>query len=194
MKEEDHKMSCFVVNKASFAKAAGIVAGIADAANQGASMDRFWLYDTKKNRNMTGTDYLDRFFQIYEMNCKSVSESWKEEQPVDKKQYAGDFKRAVSIGKKLYYHRWENGAYLRAVQELRSFFSSVRYQIDNPELERKAANFMNAITVKLFEQLDSTGDHDSWGELDLATFEEIITEEETQTKLYVKRAMGIETA
>lgn len=184
-------MSCFVVNKASFAKAAGIVAGIADMANQGGSMDRFWLYDMKKNRNMAGVDYLDRFFQIYEMNRKSVSESWEEEQPADQKQYASEFKKAVSIGKKLYYHRWENGSYLRAIQELRSFFSSVRYQIDNPELERKAANFMNAITVKLFEQLDPNGEHDSWGNLDLATFEEIITEEETKTKLYVSRAMGI---
>ena len=182
-------MSCFLVDKASFAKAAGIVAGIADAANQGNRMDRFWLYSTEKNRNMTGTDYLDAFFKVYEMNRKSVSESWKSEQQPDTKQYADEFKKAVALGKKAYQVRWENGAYLRIAQELRDFFSSIRYQIDNPDLERKASGFLNAVVVRVFAQLD-TSEHDSWGSFDLATVEQILTEEDTKVKLHVRRSLG----
>ena len=69
-------MSCFVVGKASMTIAAGIVAGISDAANQGHN-DRFWMYSMTKQRNMTGEDFLEAFTKVYEMNCKSVSESWR---------------------------------------------------------------------------------------------------------------------
>lgn len=184
-------MSCFVIEKSSFAKAAGIVAGIADAANQGNRMDRFWLYSTEKNRNMTGTDYLEAFAKVYEMNLRSVSESWKEIIPADTADYTKEFKAAVKVGKKAYSSRWENGGYIRTVQELRNFFQGVRYQIDNPVLEKKAASFLDAITVRLFAQLDADDDHDSWGRLDLATFETILTEEQTQASNRVKAMLGI---
>ena len=184
-------MSCFVIEKSSFAKAAGIVAGIADAANAGNSMDRFWLYDSKLGRNMTGTDYLEAFTKVYEMNLRSVSESWKEILPADTADYTNEFKAAVKVGKKAYSSRWENGGYLRTVQELRNFFQGVRYQIDNPVLEKKVASFLDAITVRLFAQLDADDNHDSWGSLDLATFETILAEEQTQARNRVKTILSI---
>lgn len=183
-------MSCFVIEKSSFAKAAGIVAGIADAANFDAR-DRFWLYDSKHGRNMTGTDYLEAFAKVYEMNLRSVSESWKEIIPADTADYTKEFKAAVKIGKKAYSSRWENGGYLRVAQELREFFQGVRYQIDNPVLEKKVASFLDAVTVRLFAQLDADGDnHDSWGSLDLATFETILAEEQEQARNRVKAMLG----
>lgn len=186
-------MSCFVVGKASMAIAAGIVAGIADAANEGPHNDRFWLYSMEKNRNMTGTDYLEAFTKVHEMNCKSVSESWREEQKPEQDDHMDEFKKAYKLGKKLYRERWQNGAYLRVIQELREFFSSIRYQIDNPVLEKKVASFLNAVVVRLLAQLD-TEEHESWGELELGTISQIMTEEETRVKLHVQRALGIETA
>lgn len=175
-------MSCFVVEKASFAKAAGIVAGIADSANARNGMERFWLYSTKHNRNMTGTDYLEAFYKVYELNLRSVSESWKEDLQEDTADYTKEFKDGVKIGKKAYSSRWQNGGYLRVVQELQFFFRGVRYQIDNPKLEKQAVSFLNSVATKLFEQLDPDDDHDSWGEINLATFDNILAEEEAQTK------------
>jgi len=183
-------MSCFVVDKAGMARAAGIVAGIADAANAGNQIDRFWMYDAQNRRNMTGTDFLDKFMKVYEMNVKSVSESWGEKLECDQADYTSEFNRAAKLGKKAYLSRWENGAYLRIIQELQNFFDSVRYQIDNPELEKKAVSFLNAITVRLMKQLD-TGEHDSWGSFDLATVGQIMTEEETTVKLHIMRALKI---
>lgn len=185
-------MSCFLIDKASFAKAAGIVAGIADAANQGNNTDRFWLYSRKANRNMTGTDFLDTFFQVYEMSRKSVSESWKEEQTADTKQYSAEFKKACALGRKAYYSRWQNGAYLRIISELRNFFSSARYQIDNEVLEKKVSTFLNAVLVQLLAQLGTEDDTESWGSFDLATVEEIMTEEEQKVRTHVMRALSIE--
>ena len=73
--KEKYTMSSFVISKKEYIKAAGIVAGIAEAQRD------FWLFDYEAQRNSTPEDYYNRFAECYTMNALSVQEQYGDDKP-----------------------------------------------------------------------------------------------------------------
>ena len=90
-------MSSFVISKSEYIKAAGLIAGLAEASSK-SHANRFWLYNFKDNRNYTTDDYYKTFCKCFEYNALSVQQQYKDEQPeLDDNEYKDVFKEYINI-------------------------------------------------------------------------------------------------
>ena len=128
--EREGNMSSFVIGKSEYIKAAGIIAGIAEASKN-AHTRRFWLYNYKDNRNYNTEDYYLTFCKCFEYNALSVQEQYKDAQPsLDENEYKTEFKEYMQKGQRMYvYPRCEETK--KAVMNLKRFFESCVYQTEN---------------------------------------------------------------
>lgn len=157
-------MSSFTISKKEYIKAAGIVAGIAEASARGAGRYQLWLYDYETQRNSTAEDYYRRFSECYTMNAISVGEQYHDRTPeTDSNEYRAEFKAAQAAGKKLYFEQGEK--LKKAIMELRQFFHSAIYQTEKYSYMFKMQFFFYQIEDQLAEYLYSPGECESWGEL-----------------------------
>lgn len=157
-------MSSFTISKKEYIKAAGIVAGIAEASGRGNGRRQVWLYDYETQRNSTAEDYYRRFSECYTMNAISVGEQYHDRTPeTDSNEYRAEFKAAQAAGRKLYF---EQGEKLKnAIMELRQFFHSAIYQTEKYSYMFKMQFFFYQIEDQLVEYLYNPGECESWGEL-----------------------------
>lgn len=157
-------MSSFTIGKREYIKAAGIVAGIAEASGQGNGCRQLWLYDYETRRNSTPEDYYRRFAECYTMNALSVAEQYHDrEAETDGNDYKRDFNAALKTGKKLYF---EGGEKLKmAIMELHHFFGSAIYQTEKYEYMFKMQFFFFQIESQLMRYLYPVENLSSWGEL-----------------------------
>jgi hypothetical protein len=152
-------MSSFVIDKKEFVKAAGIVSGIAYYAG-----DRFYMWDAEKNRKMDGEAIYEKFCECYRLNAESVAWQYRDEKPEsDNGRYAQELADGFLIGKRI---ASDNGKLAKMIAKLQAFFSSVRYQIEEPKAEAKVTAFLNEVIAKLVGTLRYDQDS-NWGELDL---------------------------
>ena len=163
-------MSSFVIGKASYVRVAGLVSGIADAANEYSS-SKMWIYNFEKNRNMIAEDYRERFIACYEMNVDSVNEqysSW-EPQDYDLADYDDEFVRYFQYGKKLYNERYAKPErFVSAIHDISFFKDSVSYQVENMDMNATISEWFNAVIVKLYGLTDSEREErDCWGSFEL---------------------------
>ena len=129
-------MSSFTISKSDYIKAAGIVAGIAEASGRDNGCRQVWLYDYETGRNSTPE--------------------------LDSGEYKAEFKAALQTGKKLYF---EQGEKLKnAIMELRQFFNSAIYQTEKQAYMFKMQMFFNQILSQLMVYL-WTYEPESWGDL-----------------------------
>lgn len=156
-------MSSFTISKSDYIKAAGIVAGIAEASGRGNGCRQVWLYDYETGRNSTPEDYYRRFTECFEMNALSVQEQYHDSTPeLDSGEYKAEFKAALQTGKRLYF---EQGEKLKnAIMELRQFFNSAIYQTEKQAYMFKMQMFFNQILSQLMVYL-WTYEPESWGDL-----------------------------
>ncbi len=158
-------MSSFTIDKREYIKAAGIVAGIAQASARGTGRGQMWIYDYETRRNSTPEDYHRVFTECYEMNAISVAEQYHDRTPeTDSNEYKPEFKAAIKAGEKLYMLKGEK--LKNAIMELRHFFGSAIYQTEKYEYMFKMQFYFFKIEDQLMRYLyTAPEDLKSWGSL-----------------------------
>lgn len=146
-------MSSFTIAKEDYVKAAGVVAGIAQAKDM-------WVYSYTVNRNRTPQDYYNDFCECYEMNALSVQEQYHDAEPdTDSNQYLNTFKKYMVIGKQAAFAPNKLNS---MIINLMDFFKSAEYQTEKEAYYFKMKMFFNEILV---EMLNKANPHEceSWG-------------------------------
>lgn len=161
-------MSSFTIGKREYIKAAGIVAGIAEASARGAGIHQIWIYDYETRRNSTPEDYYRRFAECYTMNALSVAEQYHDrEAETDSNEYKREFTAARNTGKMLFMTKGEK--LKNAIMELRHFFHSAIYQTEKYEYMFKMQFYFYQIEDQLTEYLYTAPDDlQSWGSLEIS--------------------------
>ena len=159
-------MSSYTIDKKEYIKAAGIVAGIAEASGRGAGTRQLWLYDYETRRNSTPEDYYRRFAECFTMNALSVAEQYHDREPyTDSNEYRAEFKKAMQTGARLY--MMQGDKLKRAIMELHRFFASAIYQTEKYEYMFKMQFYFHNIESQLMTYLYNAGDLQSWGTLEI---------------------------
>ena len=155
--KEKNTMSSFVISKKEYIKAAGIVAGIAEAQRD------FWLFDYEAQRNSTPEDYYNRFAECYTMNALSVQEQYGDDKPeADAEEYKREFAEYRAKGRSFVMNPEK---YRNALKHLREFFSGAEYQTEKEAYFWKMQMYFNRILVALMKYA-FPGEVESWGTLE----------------------------
>ena len=143
-------MSSYVVEKERFVKAAGILAGIAEATK--GNIIRLYVYDYENGRVMEAQDYYDRFVECFVMNSLSVQEQYHEESPwTDDDDYKAVFALFMQRGKALTRNREQ---LRKMIYELMEFFREVEYQTEKESYMFKMQLLFGNITRHLLYMAD----------------------------------------
>ena len=156
-------MSSYVIEKSEYIKAAGLVAGIAEARNKWSS-EGIWIYDYTENRNATAEDYYRQFSEIYRMNAESVRIQYNDptaEQ--DDEPYSDVFAAARRRGEKAAFQPAE---LRRILFKLRGFFRHSEYQIEYEPYYWQAVTLFNRIIEALLGLLMTGADAEDALDLD----------------------------
>lgn len=159
-------MSSFVVSKEEYIKAAGMVAGIAEAKgnNYGVS-DRFWIYDYVTGRNMTPEDYYRNFVECYDMNALSVQEQYHDnDRGRDDNEYLDTLNEYRAKAKR---KAISPDALQDMILNLHGFFRCAEYQTENKGYYWKMITFFNRINEALLPLMAPARSVDGWGSLEL---------------------------
>ena len=153
-------MSSFVIGKKEFYKAFGVIVGARES-------NRNWfLYDFQLKRDMTNSDYWNKFEKIHDAMVKVVCDRYGD----DPKRYEDNTRYADECMKAR--HEWFYGDNVKRTQiavEIDWFFRSVEYQIDDDDKAmEEARTFFNGIMMNLYRQIVIPAvKPDSWGKLTL---------------------------
>lgn len=158
-------MSSFVIGKVSYVRCAGLVAGVAKAANSTGFGDKFWLFNFAKQRNCTKEDYLEKFLEVWKINIESVCKQYKTnvDEYADDRDYSEEFDKYFAYGQRIYHVKEDM---LEAIYSMIQFARSVNYQIEDMEGGLVAGEFLNAVIVKMIGVTDWCDDR-CWGEFDM---------------------------
>lgn len=151
-------MSSYVINKKYYVRVAGYISGIAKELN-------VQVYNYTENRNFTEEDYYKLFCTLYDANAISVQKQYHDDtRETDSDDYMQDFNAYKKIGVKDVY----NHDYKKILVNLNSFFSSCKYQIEQPTLEKFAVNTLNKIFVAIFDRtIGSDFNTECWGSFEV---------------------------
>lgn len=161
-------MSSYVISKQNYSRACGALAGLADNKNVFREPAlRIWNY--RENRPYDADDFRKTADWLYYLNARSVMLQYDdEEQEKDPGSYYAEFQEAREKAGKLYRR---NGPELAAmIYDLTRFFSSILYQIEDPECEAQAKGFLYRTSFELMKLLSDRSGHESdcWGEFEIA--------------------------
>jgi len=154
-------MSSFVVSKSEYIKAAGFVAGLAEASKQ-YSKYPMWVFDHESNRNSTADDYKRNFAAMYKLNALSVQEQYDDDKPEnDTNDYNYEFLASMRLGKRIYIGTVEERQ--RALHILDEFISCCLYQTENDVYSAIMGRYFNGIFRAVYAQFFPN--HDTvWGD------------------------------
>lgn len=161
-------MSSYVISKANYMRACGALAGLADNRNVFREPAlRIWNYNT--GRPYDAEDFHKAAAWLYWLNAQSVMKQYDDPEPEkDPNEYAAEFAASRSQARKLY---TKGGAELAAmIYDLNRFFSSILYQVEDPECEAKVKGFLYRVSFELLKLLSDRSGHESecWGEFEIA--------------------------
>lgn len=148
-------MSSFVIDKASYMKAAGVVAAVADVYRNNIWREIF-IYDYEAGHRMEAEDFRRRFARCFEMNCLSVQEQYHDAEPfTDEGEHMDAYRAGYAIGREAA----RNVPKLtELIYNLRAFFGSCLYQIENRAYLFYMQAFFNEIIVALLGAVDLEDD------------------------------------
>ena len=156
-------MSSSVIRKADYIKAAGIVAGIISATG-----DRVYIYDAQTGERATAETLRDRFAELHELNALSVQRQYHDAAPeIDPEPCTAELSEGIALGRRAVFAG--RATLARVIYELRHFFRSCCYQVEDWSANLRMESYLDRITVSLMGLLDPEPDeHQSWGEIDIA--------------------------
>lgn len=153
-------MSSFVINKAEYIKAAGLLAGIAEGSARG--VHSLWIYDFTTRRNMIAEDYYRVFADCYEKNDLSVMEQYNDpDREADPNEYLDEFEAYKRKG----IYLWAHDKIYTIIPALNQFFQSALYQTEKPEYNW-AMELLFGRIIRALLNLTSPEDSGCWGDLD----------------------------
>jgi len=153
-------MSSYVIDKRSYARAAGMIAGFCDCKRAGLPV--IYLWDYSRGRRYTGDDFKPAFDWLYHLNAKSVQLQYGDKEPEnDTNSYNDDFLEYRLIGRKLY--MFHGDKVQDAVAQLRDFFGSMLYQTEDEECERNMKGFIYRLYFELAKLPRRDSEARSWG-------------------------------
>jgi hypothetical protein len=156
-------MSSYTISKQDYIKAAGLVAGLAEALE-------LWIYDYEDGNNSTEASYYREFERCYTMNALSVKEQYHGDEvgapSTDSNDYMKDFEKMQKIGKSAGYTRQ---GLKELVAELQMFFDSAIYQTEKYEYMFKMEFYFNKILNALYKKtfLYNNREAESWGHIEI---------------------------
>lgn len=161
-------MSSYVINKASYMKACGALAGLADTQNVFREPAlRIWNYNAGRPYN--ADDFYKTAAWLYQLNALSVMKQYgDDEMEKDPAPYSTEFAAARAAALRKYR---KGGAELAAmIYDLTRFFSCILYQVEDPECEAKCKGFLYRTSFELMKLLSDRSGHKSecWGDFEIA--------------------------
>lgn len=154
-------MSSYVINKAEYIKAAGLLAGIAEAS--AGRTHEFWIYDFAKHRNMISEDYYRVFEDCYEKNDISVMEQYGDkEREADPNDYKSEFEAYKRKGVYL----WTSNKVYTIIPALNQFFQSALYQTEKEAYSWAMELLFGRIIRELISFTNASSELGCWGDLD----------------------------
>jgi len=122
-------MSSFTIDKREYVKAAGLMYGIEES--KGREAHKYFMRNVRQ-----------RFEECYRLNAESVAEQYDEEPERDENAYDEEFERFREAGRKVWSMASPATMSRRMLTDcLMKFFQSVRYQIENEDMETHVAAF-----------------------------------------------------
>ena len=161
-------MSCFVIGKEEYVKAAGCVAGIVEASNRG-NRENVFIYDYQRQKKMEGRDFYDCFVELFQMNALNVYEYYSPRHPEDELYTdSNDYMKLFGEWQKKGREAARDDQKLkRAIFNLRDFFRSAEYQTaENDAYYFKMKMIFNNILVALMELL-YPHECECWGDFNI---------------------------
>ena len=147
-------MSSFIIDKRDYMRAAGLLAGIAEATKH--RTYQLWIYDYTTHRNMTAADYQREFEKCYQMNALSVQEQYHDDDSaMDLNKYAVDFNEYKRKGRQA---AMDDVQLEEWIYNLNTFFGSALYQTEKESYGFQMQYFFGRIITALVRLLD--GDND----------------------------------
>lgn len=149
-------MSSFIVSKAEFVKAAGLMYGIEESKRD---KHQYYLEVCRKE-----------FEHAYLLCVISVNEQYSDNVVPDEKTYDEEFEEHRRMARTIYERDCvgaEQPIHLRDLRpRLMMFFQSVLYQIENETCHRMVAAWFYTCIIKLFER-EKNAIEGWWGEVEL---------------------------
>lgn len=163
-------MSSFVINKQSYVRACGIMAGLADLKESRFNEPVLRLWNYKLHRPYNADDFYKTAAWLYHLNAVSVQKQYHDSEAAhDGEEYESDFVAYMSKAKRAYFDP-DSEALENIVNELHHFFRSVLYQVEDAECDKALKGFC----YRLFFELQgvtakkSGFDPESWGDFEIA--------------------------
>ena len=156
-------MSCFVIGKEEYVKAAGAVAGLVSG---NPFRREIFIYDYQRQKRMNGKDFYDCFVELFQMNALNVYEYYSPRHPedelyTDSNDYTGLFKEWEGIRKAA---ARDPEKRQKIIFNLRDFFRSAQYQTaENDAYFFKMKTIFDNVLVALMEML-YPHECECWGE------------------------------
>ena len=148
-------MSSCVVDKFAYMKAAGVVAGIAEAY-QNDTWKRIHVLDFDTGEVLKPEDFRRCFSACHTMNALSVQERYNDDKPeTDDRPYNDEYNTGMRIGRKAAREALYNPAVLLDLTyNLQYFFHHCVYQIDKDAYFYKMKAFFNEIIAEILKTAD----------------------------------------
>lgn len=169
-------MSCFVISKNEYIKAAAFCAAAAETKKPHEKL--LWIWNEQNGRTSTAEDIRADFVRLYEINAAAVvdryDETMAENDPENyDNEWAETWRTAYALIGRSRYNTGDRLRALATVYALVGFLDSVRYQIYGEENARDADKILNQYYRELHtlaRHLSGVGDKTGhcWGEFNIA--------------------------
>lgn len=150
-------MSSFVVEKAAYMRAAGLLAGIQDIKRKSI------VFDYKKYKWVEGADWIDIMAYFYQLNVISVQEQYKDHDmegtPPTDKECRKIFNEYRKKGKCVMLNTPKD-----LIMDLRDFFACCEYQTEKLAYFFEMHQFFDRVLVALMPYLHQAN-QDAWTDL-----------------------------
>lgn len=139
-------MSSYVIDKKTYIKAAGFIAGLQSIVRGHISI-LYW-YNLKEGHLYTDDEIIKEFSRIYENNAISVQLQYHDDEPEsDSNMYMDSFIEYKQRAKRIYN---EGGSELqKALYRFNDFISGVSYQIEDRQLNDESMMVLNTLLHKI---------------------------------------------
>lgn len=162
-------MSCCVINKREYMKAAGFIAGMLDAGK--ASRYGLRLFADDRRSEYTPEDIRHDFTGLYLMNVESVRRSWEDGSiAADPGRYDEAFAEYRAKGYAIALEHYDRKTQA-AIAGLQRFAASILYQLDDDTIAEAAQRYLARLLFNIrnfSDRIPQQHESEFWGEYTLS--------------------------
>ena len=144
-------MSSFVIEKRQFARVGGFCAGLAECSDCGSPA--LWVYDFSRGRVYRPEDYKPAFDWLFRLNAESVQKQYHDDDPeTDAESYQADFNEYRRKARDMWHFHPDKLP--GAAAAVRSFFSCLFYQVEDPDCDAKIKGFVYRLYFAIMQTVE----------------------------------------